>query len=43
MKQVTDACGQPANQVKGATKVQFFYNQPKIKVIFVGGKVSDIA
>jgi hypothetical protein len=42
IKQVTDACGQPANQTKGATKTQFFYNQPKIKVIFVNGKVSDI-
>jgi hypothetical protein len=42
LKQVVDACGQPANQTKGATKVQYFYNQPKIKVIFVNGKVSDI-
>lgn len=42
IKQVTDACGQPANQTKGATKVLYFYNQPKIKVTFVGGKVSDI-
>lgn len=42
IKQVTDSCGQPANQTKGATKTQFFYNQPKIKVIFVNGKVSDI-
>jgi hypothetical protein len=42
VKQVVDACGQPANQTKGATKVQYFYNQPKIKVIFVNGKVSDI-
>jgi hypothetical protein len=42
MKQVVDACGQPANQTKGATKVQYFYNDPKIKVIFVNGKVSDI-
>jgi hypothetical protein len=42
IKQVTDSCGQPVNQTKGATKTQFFYNQPKIKVIFVNGKVSDI-
>lgn len=42
VKQVVDACGQPANQTKGATKVQYFYNEPKIKVIFVNGKVSDI-
>ncbi|HWF02765.1 MAG TPA: hypothetical protein VHA06_03710, partial [Candidatus Angelobacter sp.] len=42
IKQVTDSCGQPANQTKGATKTQFFYTQPKIKVIFVNGKVSDI-
>jgi hypothetical protein len=42
IKQVTDSCGQPDNQTKGATKTQFFYNQPKIKVIFVDGKVSDI-
>jgi hypothetical protein len=42
LKQVVDACGQPANQTKGATKVQYFYNEPKIKVIFVNGKVSDI-
>ncbi|HWF02439.1 MAG TPA: hypothetical protein VHA06_02060 [Candidatus Angelobacter sp.] len=42
IKQVTDACGQPVNQTKGATKTQFFYNQPKIKVIFVNGKVTDI-
>jgi hypothetical protein len=42
LKQVVEACGQPANQTKGATKVQYFYNQPKIKVIFVNGKVSDI-
>ena len=40
--QVTAACGKPANQTKGATKVQYFYNDPKIKVIFVNGKVSDI-
>lgn len=40
--QVTAACGPPANQTKGATKVQYFYNDPKIKVIFVNGKVSDI-
>jgi hypothetical protein len=42
VKQVVDSCGQPANQTKGATKVLYFYNQPKIKVIFVNGKVSDI-
>lgn len=42
IKQVTDACGQPANQTKGATKVLYFYNQPKIKIIFISGKVSDI-
>lgn len=42
IKQVVDSCGQPANQTKGATKILYFYNQPKIKVIFVGGKVSDI-
>jgi hypothetical protein len=42
IKQVTDSCGQPANQTKGATKTQFFYTQPKIKVIFMNGKVSDI-
>jgi hypothetical protein len=42
IKQVVDSCGQPVNQTKGASKVFYFYNQPKIKVIFVNGKVSDI-
>jgi hypothetical protein len=37
------ACGQPANQSKGAgTKVLYFYNQPKLKIIFMNGKVADI-
>jgi hypothetical protein len=40
--QVETMCGKPANQSKGATKVLYFYDQPKIKVIFVNGKVSDI-
>ncbi|HEY1938213.1 MAG TPA: hypothetical protein VGJ33_09795, partial [Candidatus Angelobacter sp.] len=41
--QVVAACGQPANQSKGAgTKQLYFYNQPKIKIIFMSGKVSDI-
>jgi hypothetical protein len=41
--QVTTACGQPANQSKGANgKVLYFYNQPRIKIIFISGKISDI-
>jgi hypothetical protein len=41
--QVVAACGQPANQSKGAgTKQLYFYNEPKIKIIFMSGKVSDI-
>jgi hypothetical protein len=41
--QVVAACGQPANQSKGAgTKVLYFYNQPKLKIIFMNGKVADI-
>jgi len=41
--QVTAACGSPASQAKGAgTKLLYFYNQPKIKIIFLNGKVSDI-
>jgi hypothetical protein len=41
--QVVTECGQPANQSKGAgTKQLYFYNQPKIKIIFMNGKVADI-
>ncbi len=40
--QVEEACGKPVNRTKGATKLLYFYNQPKIKVIFVNGKVADI-
>ncbi len=41
--QVMAACGQPANQSKGAgTKLLYFYNEPKIKIIFMNGKVADI-
>jgi hypothetical protein len=41
--QVEGACGPPASQAKGAgTKKIYFYNQPKLKIIFVNGKVSDI-
>jgi hypothetical protein len=40
--QVEDACGKPVNRTKGATKLLYFYNQPKIKVTFVNGKVADI-
>lgn len=40
--QVVSACGQPANQSKGANgKLLYFYNQPKIKIIFLSGKVTD--
>ncbi|HEY2393582.1 MAG TPA: hypothetical protein VGK22_20580 [Candidatus Angelobacter sp.] len=40
--QVVAACGQPVNQSKGAsTKLIYFYNQPKLKIIFMNGKVSD--
>jgi hypothetical protein len=41
--QIVAACGQPANQSKGAgTKLLYFYNQPKLKIIFMNGKVADI-
>lgn len=40
--QVEIMCGKPVNQSKGATKLLYFYDQPKMKVIFVNGKVSDI-
>lgn len=41
--QVVAACGQPANQSKGAgTKLLYFYNQPKVKITFMNGKVADI-
>lgn len=40
--QVETMCGKPVNQSKGATKLLYFYDQPKMKVIFVNGKVSDI-
>lgn len=41
--QVMAACGQPANQSKGANgKLLYFYNQPKVKIIFISGKISDI-
>lgn len=41
--QVMASCGQPANQSKGANgKLLYFYNQPKIKIIFISGKISDI-
>lgn len=41
--QVEGACGPPASQAKGAgTKKIYFYNQPKLKIIFLNGKVSDI-
>jgi hypothetical protein len=37
------ACGPPANQSKGAgTKLLYFYNQPKVKITFMNGKVADI-
>jgi hypothetical protein len=41
--QVVSVCGNPANQSKGAgTKLIYFYDQPKLKVVFVNGKVTDI-
>jgi hypothetical protein len=41
--QIVAACGQPVNQSKGAgTKLLYFYNQPKLKIIFMNGKVADI-
>jgi hypothetical protein len=41
--QVVSVCGQPANQSKGANgKLLYFYNQPKMKIIFMSGKISDI-
>jgi hypothetical protein len=43
VNQVVAACGNPASQAKGAaTKLIYNYNQPKLKIIFVNGKVSDI-
>ena len=43
LSQVTASCGNPASQAKGAgTKQIYFYNQPKLKIIFVDGKVSDV-
>ncbi len=42
LDQIVSTCGQPANQSKGANgKLLYFYNQPKIKIIFVSGKVAD--
>lgn len=40
--QVETACGKPASQAKGAAKLLYFYNQPKLKITFIGGKVADI-
>lgn len=41
--QVEAACGKPASQAKGAaTKLLYFYNQPKLKITFIDGKVTDI-
>jgi hypothetical protein len=41
--QLVSACGQPANQAKGAgTKLIYFYTQPKLKVTLVDNKVADI-
>lgn len=41
--QVEDACGKPASQAKGANTKQIYnYNQPKLKIIFMNGKVSDV-
>ena len=41
--QVVSVCGNPVNQSKGAgTKLIYFYDQPKLKVVFVNGKVTDI-
>src|SRR5262249_17741084 len=43
MDQVVQACGDPASKAKGAgTKLIYSYTQPKLKIIFVNGKVSDI-
>lgn len=43
ISQVVSVCGNPANQSKGAgTKLIYFYDQPKLKVVFVNGKVTDI-
>jgi hypothetical protein len=43
LDQVVAACGPPANQSKGAgTKLLYFYNQPKVKITFMNGKVADI-
>jgi hypothetical protein len=41
--QVVAACGNPSSQVRGAgTKLIYFYNQPKLKILFIDGKVADI-
>jgi hypothetical protein len=41
--QIVASCGNPASQAKGAgTKQIYFYNQPKLKITFVDGKVADV-
>lgn len=43
LDQVVASCGNPTSQAKGAgTKQIYFYNQPKLKIIFVDKKVADI-
>ncbi|MFI5105857.1 MAG: hypothetical protein ACHP79_13115 [Terriglobales bacterium] len=42
VEQVVAACGPPATQSRGATKLLYFYNQPKLKITIVNGKVADI-
>jgi hypothetical protein len=43
IEQVVAALGDPVNKLKGAgTKQIYFYNQPKLKITFVNGKVADI-
>lgn len=41
--QVEAACGKPTSQAKGANlKLIYNYSQPKLKIIFIKGKVADI-
>lgn len=43
VEQVVNACGNPASAAKGANGKQIYnYNQPKLKIIFMNGKVSDV-
>jgi hypothetical protein len=43
LAQVEEACGKPASQAKGANGKQIYnYSQPKLKIIFISGKVFDI-